>query len=482
MDWIHAVQQTLNQVEEHLLEETDVETLAGQVFTTGAYLQKIFRIVTGFSVSDYIRNRRLSLAGEQLAGGGVKVIDAAFRYGYDSPESFTKAFVRFHGVTPTAAVRSHCKLKYFAPLKIQIAVEGGFIMSRKLIPNVEKLYENRAENYMFPSCMRSAMSALTEEEGFDFPFFAGVTGDLFTQIWLEPKWQYNDSYSNVCKESQTPIRWAFDACGYEYSYLAREEIQRDAAACRDRIVESIDRGLPVLAFGIVGPPVCSILCGYAEDGDVFTGWSQFTGETTEDEIFDHEFSEHYFQVRGGLDHTETLIFFGRKKEQPTRAESLRLSLEHLPQLAALESTERVRFGRRAFDAWADSLLCGECFREEEMLEGPLDTYLSCVVQTGTNLHYLEDYLARTAELCPGLASRIAKLRAGFAEEKKAFDRMVEFQGGYFFEKDRRALLNEEFRTALAGQVRHVGELYEKAVSSGWEAAGTEGTGTTSSEA
>lgn len=465
MNWINIVQKALNYIEDHLLEDIHAETIAQQVFTSSAYFQRSFSIITGISVGDYIRYRRLSLAGEELSVNRMKVIDAALKYGYESPESFTKAFTRFHGVSPSALRKSACKLNYFAPLNIQINIEGGFIMSRKLIPNVEKLYEIKSENYMFPSCMRSVMAALNEDSVYDFSFFAGISGDFFTQSWLKPEWRYNDSYSNVCKHTLKPIQYAFDACGYEFTYVSAKEIQTNKDQMVKQITDSIDRGLPVLTFGIVGPPVCSIICGYAEEGNVLIGWSQFTGETIDDEIIDQVSSENYFQVRNGLDQSEALIFIGRKKEQPSISECYQKAIQNIEVLAELKSTDEILLNKDAFDAWADSLLEDKYFENEGMLAAPLDTYQSCVVQTGTNLFYLEDYLKKAAAYCPHLADQINKLSQAFAEEKIAFDKLIDFQGGYFFERDRKALLDKEFRKTLSEYVRKVGEYYQKALSS-----------------
>jgi len=465
MDWLGDLQKALNYMEAHLLEDLDAEAVARQFYVSGDYFQKVFRIVTGVTAAEYVRSRRLSLAGEELLGTQAKVIDLALKYGYDTPEAFTKAFTRFHGVTPSAA-RQGAKLqtfslKFFHPLTIQIRIEGG-LMTRKLIPNVQRLYEVKSENYMFPSCMRSAMAALGEDPAFDFAFFAGVTGDFFVQLWGEPRWQYNDSYSSVCKDSRAPIQAAFDACGYEYEYVPRAEIQDNKAAWVRKIVASIDRGVPVLTFGIVGPPVCSILCGYAEDGEVLIGWSQFTGEVKEDEILDHVVSEHYFQVRNGLDESYALIFIGGKKERPSIAESLRQSILNIPKWVHLPPDGRAVFGRAAFEAWADSLLRDEDFAGEDMLAGPLDTYGSCVVLTGTNMHYMQNYLHRVTEACPDLAPRIKKLKRLFRRMNRSFKRLIKLQGGYFFEKDRKALLDRNFRVKLAAQVREVGRRYAAA--------------------
>jgi len=467
MDWIDSLQRALGFMEAHLLEEgLDAEAVAKQIYVSGAHFQKIFHIITGVTVGEYIRSRRLSLAGEELLETQAKVIDLALRYGYDTPEAFTKAFTRFHGVTPTAAREgaklNEFSLKFFHPLTIQIRIEGG-LMTRKLIPNVAKLYEIKSENYMFPSCMRSAMAALGENPAFDFAFFAGVTGDFFTQLWCEPRWQYNDSYSNVCKDTQKPIQAAFDACGYDYEYVPRDGIQSSKAKYVRKIVASIDKGLPVLTYGIVGPPVCSIICGYAEDGEALIGWSQFTDEVKEDEPMDLVPAENYFQVRGGLDESFALIFIGDKKERPSVAESLRQSILNIPKWVSMPPEtpdgRQIYFGQAAYEAWADSLLRDEDFADESMLASPLDTYGSCVVLTGTNMHYMQRYLQRAAQACPDMAPRIRKLKRQFKRLNRAFQRLTRLQGGYFFEKDRKALLHRKLRVRLAAQVREVGRRY-----------------------
>ena len=90
-------------------------------------------MLCGFSVSEYIRNRRLALAGRDLITTDEKVIEIALKYGYDSPDSFTKAFARFHGITPLTARRGSVMLKSFAPLKIKFTLEGGYLMDYKIM-------------------------------------------------------------------------------------------------------------------------------------------------------------------------------------------------------------------------------------------------------------------------------------------------------------------------------------------------------------
>lgn len=132
MDWITEIQKGIDYIEDHIMEELDYSMIAKVAYSSNFHFQRIFSILCGFTVGEYIRYRRLSLAGKELFETNSKIIDIALKYGYDTPESFTKAFTRFHNVTPTAARKSDVKLKYFERLLIQINKKGGEIMDYKI--------------------------------------------------------------------------------------------------------------------------------------------------------------------------------------------------------------------------------------------------------------------------------------------------------------------------------------------------------------
>ena len=96
MDWIIGMQKAIDYIEEHITEEIDYEMVAQQSFSSSFHFQRVFSILCGYTLGEYIRCRRLSLAGAELALGKIKVIDAAVKYGYDSPDSFGRAFQKFH--------------------------------------------------------------------------------------------------------------------------------------------------------------------------------------------------------------------------------------------------------------------------------------------------------------------------------------------------------------------------------------------------
>jgi len=125
MDWVKGIQDAISYIEDNITEELDYQEISRRAFVSSFHFQRIFSILCGYTLGEYIRNRRLTLAGEELTAGTLKVIDAAVKYGYDSPDSFTRAFTRFHGIRPSSVRDGGVRLKSFTPLKIKLALEGG---------------------------------------------------------------------------------------------------------------------------------------------------------------------------------------------------------------------------------------------------------------------------------------------------------------------------------------------------------------------
>ena len=132
MNWISSIQKAIDYIENHLTEKLDYTKIAEQAICSPYYFQKIFVILCGMTVGEYIRNRKLTLAGNELMATDIKIIDLALKYGYEFPESFTRAFTNFHGVTPSEARKKNSQLKSFSRLKVQIILKGGNSMDYKI--------------------------------------------------------------------------------------------------------------------------------------------------------------------------------------------------------------------------------------------------------------------------------------------------------------------------------------------------------------
>ena len=133
MEWMAIIGDSVQYIEDHITEDVTADEVAKAVGVSTFYFQKGFSMLCGFSPAEYIRNRRLALAGNDLLITDDKIIDIAMKYGYDSPDSFTKAFTRFHGISPSSVRKDGSLLKTFAPLKLRISLEGGYLMDYKIV-------------------------------------------------------------------------------------------------------------------------------------------------------------------------------------------------------------------------------------------------------------------------------------------------------------------------------------------------------------
>lgn len=131
MDWITGIQRALDYTEANLTGRIDYAAVAKQACSSAFHFQRMFGLVCGFSLGEYIRMRRLTLAAEDLMRTTDKVIDVALKYGYDTPESFSRAFLRFHGVTPTQARRGGT-VKSFSRLSVKLILSGGNTMDYRI--------------------------------------------------------------------------------------------------------------------------------------------------------------------------------------------------------------------------------------------------------------------------------------------------------------------------------------------------------------
>lgn len=164
MNWIQGIQKAIDYVEENISGEIDFEEVAKQSYSSSFHFQRVFFILCGFSLGEYIRMRRLSLAGEELSKGKAKIIDIAIKYGYDTPESFSRAFTKFHGISPSDVKRGK-NAKIFTPLSVKLNLTGG----RKMDYRIEK---------------RDAFYVLCRRKKVGKPQSASATPDI-TAMWKE---------------------------------------------------------------------------------------------------------------------------------------------------------------------------------------------------------------------------------------------------------------------------------------------------------
>ena len=133
MEWLTCIRTAVEYIETHLEDDISVQDISDRLFISPFFLQRGFALMTGYSIRQYLRNRRLYQAAVDLRETDDKVLDIALRYCYDTPESFTKAFSRFHGATPSQ-VRSGAAANVFLPLTLSVSIHGGDQMEYTISP------------------------------------------------------------------------------------------------------------------------------------------------------------------------------------------------------------------------------------------------------------------------------------------------------------------------------------------------------------
>ncbi|EGW41797.1 AraC family transcriptional regulator [Desulfosporosinus sp. OT] len=132
MDWLDAMNRAVEYLEANLTEKLDIEKVAKIALSSPFHFQRMYHMITGVTIAEYVRRRRLTLAAQDILSG-KKIIDVAYRYGYETPEAFTKAFGKMHGICPSAARELGANLKAYPKLSFHISIKGDKDMNYKIV-------------------------------------------------------------------------------------------------------------------------------------------------------------------------------------------------------------------------------------------------------------------------------------------------------------------------------------------------------------
>ena len=224
MDWIRTINNAIEYMEDHLTDEITLADIAKHVNLSAFHFQRAFSLLTEMSPAEYLRKRRLSQAGADLAGGDEKVIDVALKYCYDSPESFTKAFTRFHGVSPMQAKKGS-SVQFMNRFTVRMTIEGGCIM------------EYRIEKW-------EAMDLLMHAKNFHAETSEGEIPKFWDEYYAHEEYRKIPGYLGLCAQQKT------DSDEFRYGI-----------GCKASDVEGIPEGFEIIhipeytwaVFKCVGP-------------------------------------------------------------------------------------------------------------------------------------------------------------------------------------------------------------------------------------
>ncbi len=346
------------------------------------------------------------------------------------------------------------------PLGSQIMeVNMGLVMrdgTKVTIEGVRRVSWDTGEMCEFASCLVSALTCLGDPIPYDYVM--GTSGVAF-RFTLDPgRWEFgNYGILNTAPDRYAPIRRAFAAVGYAHTLHEPGAFRDDAA----RIMDSIDRGIPVLAFGVVGPSDCCILTGYDEGGDVLLGWS-----TYQDIPDDHDIPPDvtgYFRKPGWHANARGAVLIGPKSgavhPRTIYLDALRWAVERL----RVQAMGPLATGLRGLEVWAQEMTDPQYFPT-----GDADTMGQRYVSTAINMTMLRDhclaepFLRRAIADVPEFEPELSQAVVCYGEVKRLRDGMDELIADNFSQKAMQAIADPEIRRRYAGAILHIRDAEDRA--------------------
>ncbi|MFC1718797.1 hypothetical protein ACFL6S_34415 [Candidatus Poribacteria bacterium] len=311
------------------------------------------------------------------------------------------------------------------------------------IEGVRKISWATGEMCEFASALTAALECLGEEISYHFAM--GTSGVAFRFVMSPGEWNPG-SYSirNFSEDPNEPIHRAFEAIGYEFALFERTTKQDDMS----RITNSIDRGIPVLAFGVVGPSDCCIIAGYDEDGEVLLGWSTYQN-IPDDHNIPHD-PTGYFRKPGWHEGLHGYILIGAKVEYwPLRE----IYLDALKWAVNLVRTPKVGdrcAGLEAYGVWAE-----EMTQEKHFPMGDKQVIASRYLGTSIYMTMLDDHrsavpflrqvIEKERDLAPGLSLAVDC----YAEACRLRNSLDDYIKEDFSEEAQRRIADPDIRRAYA---------------------------------
>lgn len=500
MDYSLTIWSVASFVEARVKEEINYDELEKTVGFSYRHIREVFKDTIGISLSKYILIRRISCVAFDMTHTHQTLTEIASKYMFDSYDSFTRAFKRIVGMTPTSFLqnaypvgRRRLLMGIYGPVIFQ--EEDTSFFSKPIleveenmksierdnrgcvlygVPKVAYTYE---ECTPFPTALKACLNYMGQS--MDYAYLMAATGAAFRLRWNLNYWDGgNVDIMNIYEDPYEAFKKGFQASGRSYKILKREEASKEAFIAF--IKEEIDEGRPVIALGIIGPPEACIITGYRDHGETLLGWNCFQENTefTKGVTLD---PSGYFICNNWWENKETkaVMSIGEQQVEPISIKEILengiyiMTKNEINYQGTMTCKEGNTYagGQEAYDAWANAIANdGEfsqdiilpmliervmCQNDAQVMIGEGRSYAACFVT------YIGKQYKELEEKC----NRIAKL---FRDEAQcAFD-MNEPKGGFGQDEETtRVFANPEVRKKIVTLI-HQAKTYDLQARQGLE--------------
>lgn len=281
-------------IEAHVTEKRiDYARMEKEIGFSQAHIRDLFRRSTGYPLVQYVRIRKVKRSAMELINTDKSVLDIAYQYGFTNPETYTRAFQKVIGMTPSVFRK---KRPIVGKQELVPGVYSIEILERKEqrsdMTVSKEIYKNNEStilygvpqvahgcyggNTPYPMCLEACAQYLGEDLGYCFTMAAG--GAAFRFVWNNEMWDLsNVDIYHTFDESNEVYALGAKALGREFFFLGREK-DTTKEEFISFIKTHIDEGYPCIALGIIGPPEACIITGYRKNGEELLGWNFFQND------------------------------------------------------------------------------------------------------------------------------------------------------------------------------------------------------------
>lgn len=442
---------------------SDLEKTSGFSYR---HLRTIFKDVTGISLSKYILNRRVANVAFELKHTHKPITDIAYKYNFNSYDTFARAFKRITGISPKAFRSSNhnvghrCLVTgFYAPdiYTLEKSFSHDPILRENINMKKEKVKRSNScillgvpkVSYSFEECtplalsIKSALNYLGDK--IDYGYILAASGAAFRLRWNKTYWDNsNIDVLHTYEDKYEILDHIFNAVNREYKLIRRSNSTKEAFQAF--IVKEIDAGRPVIGFGIIGPPEACIITGYQNNGAKLLGWNCF--QENKDIAGDIEFHQSgYFMTDKWWNNSSTvaLISIGSKSQGYTSQKALIKNAIDLLSAHEIAIDDKIySCGQHAYDLWAKSILDESQFNanditpikiEKLMCQGDAQAmvgegrsyaahFLKWIGNTNKELKKTCDEASKHFEATAACAIKMYDIRGGFQQSEKVLNQFM----------------------------------------------------------
>jgi len=474
-------------IEQNIKSKPDYHEMEQALGFSYRHIRNIFHKTTHISLSRYILARKIANAAFEIRHSEKSITDISYEYGFTNPDTFTRAFRRDTGLTPSEFKKSGhlCGRRIICPgvyapvildltnprftlpklKEVNIMSEMKKTSDSCILYGVPKIYYGRAEGGLnqctpFPMCLQSILNYMGQN--ISYAELMAYSGAAFRMRWDVDGWNLGAVDIRFTYENHLlPFELAFKGAGRSFRISENPDKPKsvskpDAIAL---IKSELDCGRPVIALGVVGPPEACIVTGYRGNGEVLLGWSLFQGDGggVDEYSGDCQIDElGYFVKSNWWDNTEAIMSVGEEIGSLTPVKDVlknALILMTKELVGTYNGNQDFYGGQAAYEAWAKALEDDAPFTNDVNIDeigwcqGDAETML------GEGRSFASAYMDMLAEKYPALAPEFKDCAKLLSDASGCVPKMWKARG-------KQGLRDRHIRVEIAALIRQAAK-YEK---------------------